>query len=65
MDLTLEEQQLIADFRRLDGESRSALVAQARQLSRSVVEQGGEPSQCTLKKTESRPEAAREPIFTE
>jgi hypothetical protein len=65
MELTLEEQQLIADFRRLDVESRRALVAQARQLRRSVDEQGAEPSQCPLKKAESRPEASREPIFTE
>jgi hypothetical protein len=65
MELTLEEQQLIADFRRLDVESRRALVAQARQLRRSVDEQEAEPTQCSLKKTETRPETSREPIFTE
>ena len=71
MDLTLDEQKLLADFHRLSPEGKQELLTYAAFLAKKQKE--GEPAkapgadnQCRLeKRAESRPEAAKEPIFTE
>ncbi|HEY6009319.1 MAG TPA: hypothetical protein VIU40_13420 [Geobacteraceae bacterium] len=71
MDLTLDEHKLLADFHRLSPEGKKELLDYASFLVRK--DQSGEPAedpgagnQCSLgKKGEPRPEAAKEPIFTE
>jgi len=71
MDLTVQEQQLLADFRRLPTEAQRELMDQLTTLKRK--HQAGEESpqaqptnQCRLAgQPEKRPEAAKEPIFTE
>ncbi|MSM39863.1 MAG: hypothetical protein GJT30_09630 [Geobacter sp.] len=71
MDLTIQEQQLLADFRRLPTQAQRELMEQLAILQRR--HQAGEESpqdqpanQCRLAgQPEKRPEAAKEPIFTE
>jgi hypothetical protein len=71
MDLTLDEHKLLADFRHLSPEGKKELLDYAAFLVRKC--QAGEPAtaataanQCRLdKQDEARPEAAKEPIFTE
>jgi hypothetical protein len=71
MDLNLDEQNLIAEFRRLDTEGQLELLDHAavllkKQHDKSAADQSGPSNQCALNKPrEERPEAAKEPIFTE
>ena len=71
MDLKLDEQLLLADFRRLDPEGKKALLAHATALVKKQRSAAGEEgssseSQCSIEpEPEVRPEAAKEPIFTE
>lgn len=70
MDLTLDEQHLIAEFRKLTPSGRDELLAHAASLVRRTVaeaqnEGASTANQCTLKKREEHPEAQKTPIFTE
>lgn len=70
MDLTLDEQHLIAEFRKLPPPGRDELLAYATSLVRragaEVQNEGAPPAnQCTLKSREEHPEAQKTPIFTE
>ena len=68
MDLTLDEQRLIAEYRRLTPAGRDGLLAYASTLVRQA---GGEKEndtvtdQCRLKNAEPHPEAENTPISTE
>ena len=71
MDLKLDEQILLVDFRRLNPEGKNELLDYAAFLVKKYQEAAPEelPStenQCPVRKQEEeRPEAAKEPIFTE
>lgn len=71
MDLKLDEQTLLAGFQSLPPEGRKELLDYAAFLvkkHRELVPQSAEKAenQCSLgKQAEKRPEAAKEPIFTE
>ncbi len=71
MDLKLDEQMLVADFRRLDPAGKKELLDYAAFLvKKHRTAASGEPAkpenQCSLdSKEEARPEAAKEPLFTE
>ena len=70
MELTLDEQHLIAEFRKLTPSGRDEMLAYANSLARrNAAEAHNErtyPSnQCTLKSQEDHPEAQKNPIFTE
>jgi hypothetical protein len=64
MDLTPDEQHLIAEFRKLTPAGKDELLALAASLA-SRAEADGTSNQCRLKGTEARPEAKKTPIFTE
>ncbi len=71
MDLKLDEQRLLAEFRKLDPAGKKELldyvaflVKKCRTNAAGETEQAG--NQCPLDaKEEERPEAIKEPIFTE
>ena len=69
MDLTLDERQLLADFRRLPAGGQKELLDYAAFLvgkdERRVDAQNSGANQCGLDSKEARPEASSEPIFTE
>ena len=70
MDLTIDEQRLLAGFRNLSESCRKELLDYAHFLMKrgDVPEDASATTatnQCRLKRTEERPEAAEEPIFTE
>jgi hypothetical protein len=71
MDLKLDEQILVTDFRRLDQGGKKELLDYAaflakKQRSGTANEGAKAENQCSLDpKAEERPEAAKEPIFTE
>ncbi|QEM66939.1 hypothetical protein FO488_01370 [Geobacter sp. FeAm09] len=70
MDLTLDEQRLIAEYRRLTATGRDDLLAYAAALLRQAgTETNGEndtaTNQCRLKSAEPHPEAEKTPFFTE
>ncbi len=71
MDLKLDEQTLLANFRHLPAEGQKEFLDYAAFLVEKYSGQAGEPgvqpdNQCSLgKQPEKRPEAAKEPIFTE
>jgi len=68
MDLTLDEQRLIAEYRRLTPAGRDNLLAYASTLARQANggKDGDTPTdQCRLKSAEPHPEAEKTPIFTE
>jgi hypothetical protein len=68
MDLTLDEQRLIAEYRRLTPAGRDDLLAYASTLVRQASgekEDGTAMGQCGLKSAEPHPEADKTPIFTE
>ena len=70
MDLTLDEQKLLADFRRLTPVGRKELLEYALFLARKAATTTAEPdspaTQCRLEPAhDARPESAKEPIFTE
>ena len=71
MDLKLDEQKLLGDFRRLHSAGKAELLDYAAFLVKKYREITSEEepvpeNQCRLKsQPEARPEAAKEPIFTE
>ncbi|HEX5772848.1 MAG TPA: hypothetical protein VFY07_00890 [Geomobilimonas sp.] len=70
MDLNLEEQKLLADYRQLDGGGRQELLRLASLLVKKshvlgVDEPAPAGNQCNLPSREKRPETDKEPIFTE
>lgn len=71
MDLKLDEQKLITEFRHLDKERQQELLDYVafllkKQNSMDNAEQATTDNQCPLDKhAEERPEAKKEPIFTE
>jgi hypothetical protein len=70
MDLKLDEQLLLADFRRLDPAGKKELLDYATFLVKKcrtscAEEPATAENQCRLDQPEERPEATREPIFTE
>jgi len=70
MDLTLDEQKLLADFRRLTPvgkhELREYAVSLARKAGAATADHDTTANQCRLEPAhDSRPESAKEPIFTE
>lgn len=71
MNLKLDEQQLLADYCRLDPAGKKELLGYAAFLAKkSRSSRSEEPAaadnQCRLAgQPEERPEAAKEPIFTE
>lgn len=71
MDLKLDEQLLIAEFRRLDQGGRKELLDYAAILVKKSragrsEEEAVPANQCRLgEQPEERPEATKEPIFTE
>jgi hypothetical protein len=71
MDLKLDEQTLLADFRHLPAEGKKELQDYAAFLVKKYQDLPAEESarpenQCSIGKgPEKRPEAAKEPIFTE
>ncbi len=69
MDLKLDEQRLISDFRRLSPPGKEELLEFVGFLlnkQRDPQEHETAPTdQCKLDKAEARPEAAKEPLFTE
>jgi len=69
MDLTLDEQKLVADFRRLSAEGRQECLDITARLVRTHtaehLPENEKANQCRLPQHEERPEAAKEPIFTE
>ena len=70
MELTSEEQCLIAEFRKLPPSEKDDLLAYAVSLLRRAgsddrLEPESPPNQCRLKDTEQRPETEKGPFFTE
>lgn len=69
MDLTLDEQRLISDFRKLTPSGRDELLAYTSSLVRrtgaEIREAISDANQCPLKSREKHPEAQKTPIFTE
>lgn len=68
MELTLDEQTLIAVFRSLDEPGKKELLRHASQQHKDETAAAGlvfPTGQCKLQRTEERPETAAEPIFTE
>ena len=70
MDLTLDEQRLISEFRKLTPTGRDEMLAYATSLVRRAgadeQNNGTSPvNQCRLKSKEDHPEAQKTPIFTE
>ena len=66
MELTLDEQTLLAIFRSLDESDKKELIrhaSQHHQLDQSAL--AGVAGHCKLERSEERPEMAAEPIFTE
>lgn len=70
MDLTLDEQRLIAEYRRLTATGKDDLLAYAAALVRQAgtdknCDNDTATNQCRLKGTEPHPEADKTPFFTE
>jgi len=71
MDLKLDEQMLLTEFRRLHPEGKAELLDYAAFLAKKyrdmLPEESSSPdNQCPIRKQdEERPEAVKEPIFTE
>lgn len=70
MDLTIDEQRLIAEFRKLTPLGKDELLACASSLvRRSCVEDSGKSgtasNQCAVKTRETLPEAEKSPLITE
>jgi len=70
MDLTLDEQRLIVEFRKLPPSGRDELLACASALVRRSLVEGSEEdgsatNQCAVKTREILPEAEKTPLITE
>jgi len=67
MDISLDEQRLLADFRRLDPAGRQELLEMAAARARAL-HATAEPvssGQCRVANADPRPETAGEPVSTE
>ena len=70
MELSIEEQTLVASFRNLDDAGKRELLRHAAQQHKRGADaaegsSGDQPGQCRLERRAERPEIAAEPIFTE
>jgi len=66
MELSIEEQTLIATFRTLDAAGKKEMLRHASQQSKEeAAVSAATLGQCRLDRDEERPEIAAEPIFTE
>lgn len=70
MDLSLDEQRLIAEFRKLTPAGRDELLAFAASLVRrsgstATTETEAPGNQCRVKSRDPHPEAEKTPFFTE
>lgn len=69
MDLNIDEQRLIASFRKLTPSAREELLAAATALLRKTGSEKdpdeSSSNQCHLKPADSKPETEKTPIFTE
>ena len=70
MELSIEEQTLVATYRSLDETSKKTLLRHASQQRKlaavaAVTGPADQSGQCPLERCEARPETAAEPIFTE
>jgi hypothetical protein len=70
MELTLDEQHLISEFRKLAPSDRDELLIYAAALARKgntedTRENGSSANQCQLKSSSPRPETDKTPISTE
>jgi len=68
MGITLDEQRLLAEYRRLTPAGRDELLAYAATLVRRAgvkAGNGAATDQCRLKSAEPHPEAEKTPVFTE
>ncbi|MBT1073293.1 hypothetical protein [Pelotalea chapellei] len=67
MDLNLDEQRLIVEFRKMSSSAKEELLAAATALNHRTGEKehDGSTNQCPLKPQETRPEAEKTSIFTE
>ena len=67
MDLSLDEQRLIAEFRKLSAAGKEELLVNAASLARKAGDcaDNNESSQCKIKHSEEHPEAEKTPFFTE
>jgi hypothetical protein len=71
MDLSIDEQRLLAEFRKLAATGQKGLLDYAVMLVKKADQpQGGAATaattnQCSLKRADERPGSADEPIFTE
>ena len=70
MDLKLDEQLLVTEFRRLDPGGQKELLDHAAFLLKkerrgAADEPAHAENQCSLAGKEERPEAVKEPVFTE
>jgi len=68
MELTIEEQTLVATFRSLDESGQKEMLRHASQqhkLEAAATGLGVPAGQCKLDSSDERPETAAEPIFTE
>lgn len=70
MDLTIDEQRLIAEFRKLPQSGKDELLACASSLVRRSLVEGSEEggtatNQCAVKAREELPEAEKTPLITE
>jgi len=70
MDMKLDEQTLLADFRRMDDAGRRELLDYAvflvkKHRDMEEAKSATPGNQCRLEQKTDRPEIAKEPIFTE
>lgn len=70
MELSLEEQKLVAGYRRLNNAGKKELLDYVDFLLKKQPEAGtsaaeGHVGNCPVRKAEERPETVKEPIFTE
>ncbi|MBI1921444.1 MAG: hypothetical protein HYS23_10250 [Geobacter sp.] len=70
MDLKLDEQNLLADFRRLPSAAQQEVLDYVAFIRKKHEGGGAEEEspasdRCSIKSPEERPEAAKEPLFTE
>lgn len=70
MELTIDEQRLLAEFRKLSPSGKDELLAMVAALARRTGNEGardgeGGSNQCRVKQRESHPETEKTPLFTE
>lgn len=65
MDLNLDEQRLVAVFRKLTPTAKEELMGLATSLVRRVSTEPQGSNQCGIKQQEEKPESEKMPFFTE